>query len=86
MTIDDYNNMYENQSGNCLICGEHREKLCVDHDHKTDEVRGLLCSRCNSGLAYIDDTTYLNLALGYINNPNKKKYTFTDLRSVEGII
>jgi hypothetical protein len=81
MTIDDYKEMYINQLGNCLVCGKHKDKLCVDHDHKTGEVRGLLCSRCNSGLAYIDDLLFLENALKYVNNPNKKKYPFVDKRT-----
>jgi Recombination endonuclease VII len=39
------------QSAKCGICGKpessFKMKLAVDHNHKTGQVRGLLCYRCN---------------------------------------
>lgn len=32
----------------CEICGEVKKSLCVDHDHETGELRGLVCYRCNN--------------------------------------
>ena len=38
----------------CTICGDETN-LVVDHDHKTDQIRGLLCNRCNKGLGLFRD-------------------------------
>ncbi len=60
ITQKDYDEMLKKQGGVCKICGTenpkgHSGKLYVDHNHKTGDVRGLLCSRCNSILGYCDD-------------------------------
>lgn len=49
-----YNEMLEKQNGKCLIC-EKEDKLVVDHDHATGEVRGLLCDVCNRGIGYLQE-------------------------------
>lgn len=40
------------------ICGEPKTKkdLAVDHCHKTNVIRGLLCGRCNPALGYLQDS------------------------------
>lgn len=54
ITSEDYNLLFENQKGRCAICGTHQKdlskRLFVDHDHKTGEIRGLLCIKCNNGI------------------------------------
>jgi 2-oxoglutarate dehydrogenase complex dehydrogenase (E1) component-like enzyme len=64
MTSAQYDALYAQQNGLCAICGKKEtlttrgvlRLLCVDHDHITGEVRGLLCSRCNVGLGAFGDT------------------------------
>lgn len=54
------------QEGKCFICGNYR--LIVDHCHKTDVMRGLLCSWCNSGIGYFKESPRLLLkAVEYLN-------------------
>jgi hypothetical protein len=51
ITESDYKIMFENQEGKCAICRKDAtnftRKLGVDHNHKTGQVRGLLCYHCN---------------------------------------
>lgn len=79
-----YNIIFEQQNFSCAICGtknsgRSRYRFHVDHDHKTNKFRGLLCSNCNRGLGYFnDDINKLNQAAIYIrsflmaNIPNNK--------------
>lgn len=43
--------LFEKQEGRCGVCGKHESgfkmRLSVDHNHKTGQVRGLLCYYCN---------------------------------------
>jgi hypothetical protein len=50
----------------CTICGS-KEKLVVDHDHKRNFVRGMLCNHCNRGLGHFrDDPMLLEFAKTYL--------------------
>jgi len=69
-TQDIYNAMYEAQKGCCALCNEPEEKfawLCIDHDHETGKIRGLLCPNCNRGLGLLkDNASLLQKAAEYI--------------------
>lgn len=71
--------IYKAQRGLCVGCEEPisfwddgKEKACIDHDHYSTEVRGLLCNGCNYALGCINDCprTLLNLA-AYIAEHNQ---------------
>ena len=50
----------------CWIC-RSQDNLCLDHDHETDLVRGILCKSCNSGLAFFKENIELfRLAIRYL--------------------
>ena len=70
--LAEYNAMLASQGGVCAICKSNEsqaKKLAVDHCHKTNKVRGLLCSECNTGLGKFDDNlTYLEQAIKYLKN------------------
>lgn len=70
ITWDEYEFMLACQDGRCAICGGKPRKymLAVDHDHKTGEIRGLLCSRCNHKLlgSANDDPARLRKAADYL--------------------
>lgn len=67
---DDYERLLVCQDYRCAICGgrPRRNALAVDHDHKTGELRGLLCSRCNHKLLGTanDDPARLRKAANYL--------------------
>ena len=53
----------------CMICGEIKEKMCVDHCHQTNVIRGILCNACNVGIgSFNDDTTLLSSSIKYLND------------------
>ena len=56
ISLDDYARMFTAQKGLCAICGKGPQKnhLHVDHCHKTQKVRGLLCSMCNGNLGWLE--------------------------------
>lgn len=51
ITPERFSEMLKEQDGVCRICRmPMNPKICIDHDHVTGKVRGLLCHNCNVGL------------------------------------
>ena len=79
LTEDQYYQMLEDQDGVCLICGKapdldstRNTRLCVDHDHTTGKVRGLLCNTCNRVLGMVkDNTTTLHSMIEYLGGDSE---------------
>src|SRR5882757_2270699 len=57
ITPEQYDEMLASQKGGCAICKTKNVStfLCVDHDHRTNVVRGLLCHPCNTGIGMLQD-------------------------------
>lgn len=68
-----YGEMYDQQGGRCAIClrRPRTRRLAVDHNHTTNEIRGLLCSRCNKHvLGYaMESISLLRRAANYLERP-----------------
>ncbi len=57
ITPEDYEELLTAQDYVCAICaGTNPDgmRLFVDHDHTTEVIRGLLCRRCNTALAWYE--------------------------------
>lgn len=68
----EYARMLEAQGGVCAICrrpaaGEPRA-FAVDHCHDTNQIRGLLCNGCNTGIGGLQhDVEILKSAIRYLS-------------------
>ena len=75
---EQYNNMTIEQNNLCAICknvetSKHKsgtvKSLAVDHCHKTNKIRGLLCSKCNLAIGVFKDSIeILESAISYLKN------------------
>lgn len=62
LTEDQLMALVETQRGLCAICKDRLKfgigagGAVIDHDHTTDKVRGILCTRCNVALGMLKDS------------------------------
>ena len=64
ITLEFFDAMVREQAGRCAICSEPMrgpKAPCVDHDHETEDVRELLCAKCNRALGFFRDSPELLL-------------------------
>lgn len=71
----DSEELLKQQDNKCGICDKpisfelnsmSKRTAYVDHDHKTGNVRGILCVRCNSLLHMVEDDNLLQKGLAYL--------------------
>lgn len=78
VTPEWYDEKLAEQGGGCAICGETDpaagmtrsfDYLHIDHNHKTGENRGILCSGCNVGIGHFgEDPERLEAAARYLRS------------------
>lgn len=70
LTADEYRTLLSGQKGCCALCRRPprpSRRLAVDHDHATGQVRGLLCTQCNTALGRLgDDVAALERVVAYM--------------------
>jgi len=78
-----YDFLMKAQDQRCAICYEpfdrsqHSKRPCVDHDHETGRIRGLLCRQCNVGIGNLrDDPDILYAAMRYLQSRSGTAMTF----------
>ena len=76
ITQENFKKLLKNQNNCCAICGKEFDKTpYVDHDHKTNKIRGLLCQKCNSGLGMLgDNLENLKRAVDYLSKDHGDLY------------
>ena len=68
----DYDRLLEKQDGKCAICNNSDKRLCLDHNHSTGKIRGLLCTRCNRGIGLLgDNVETLKNAIEYLQKEGR---------------
>ncbi len=70
LSEEDYSGLLATQNGVCVICDcSLNGKACIDHNHLTGRVRGLLCVKCNTMLGMAGDSVEtLENAIKYLKS------------------
>jgi hypothetical protein len=75
ITLDEYEAKLHKQKGVCAVCKRTpppNRRLCVDHDHDTGAVRGLVCDLCNRTMGQAGDDPELLIAMARYLRKYKK--------------
>jgi hypothetical protein len=82
LSVSQFEQMFYDQRGKCAICKDDmlfdaigsEKRTNVDHDHKTQQVRGLLCRTCNLLLGFANDSiAVLQTAIEYLKYHESKR-------------
>jgi hypothetical protein len=82
ITLEQFYDLFDQQKGLCAICFRQlvlypagrgsRESACVDHDHKTGVIRGMLCNHCNAAIGlFAEKPEVLERAAAYLKEEPK---------------
>lgn len=70
ITVEQRDAMYADQEGKCLVCEQHMtwdhrkgNTVHVDHCHTSGEVKGLLCSKCNTAAGLLGENPKIAASL-----------------------
>lgn len=90
ITILDYARKLEEQGGVCAICKEPESNeyaLAVDHCHKTQKIRELLCCSCNTALGHMKDSpALLRKAAEYLERHAESDVQVIDPAPIERLL
>lgn len=75
LSLENYQTLLDSQDGRCAICGKlewykRPFRLAIDHNHRTGQMRGLLCSHCNKTLGILEKDDWLINAMAYLEEYN----------------
>lgn len=85
ISTEQYDGLLAKAGGGCHLCGktpeENGKALAVDHNHKTGEIRGVLCAYCNHRVIgrHVDGdllrrmAVYVEQTTGWFVPPKKKR-------------
>lgn len=98
ITLQEYEIMLELQDHKCKICfseslnrqwkdgRQSRMPFFVDHCHETGKVRGLLCNKCNVGIAmFNEELDLLTNAINYLIESKKEDQKISSTTFVNGV-
>lgn len=70
LTLEEYEEILKKQEYKCKICKadiKGRKKAQIEHNHKTNKVRGILCVRCNTAIGlFKENIETMKLAIEYL--------------------
>jgi len=95
ITLADYQAKLEEQKGVCAICAKPESGtrngivrwLNVDHNHETNEVRGLLCTNCNVAVGMMfEDRNIMRAAITYLDEWDGVEMRIDTAASINGTL
>ncbi|MGH7974874.1 MAG: endonuclease domain-containing protein [bacterium] len=70
----DWTRLVLQSNGKCEIYSKqfkNARNVCIDHDHQTNKIRGLLCESCNFGLGFFRTPDLYSAAIKYLVKTEK---------------